>query len=572
LTGRQALTLRRDFLRAHPDTELTEELEMKNEKSTILLEKTLGLRRVRAAETAFDAGISELALYQAEVAIKRLSGHPEKNRGVRKRAYRIESKAEKAVIRQSRYRVESLEARPSPDYLVEVEHSLATALLKMPEGGTEIATQLARYRLRAGERGRGRVEFILALLQHESGFDREAIERLAKLETMRPDADTMARHAKTLVDDDWQNPFGAFERLKRKAGREELAWRLAGEWVRRTRYPNLPKPIAYLVDAPTVALTIVMAPLRALISPWTGSPDFRRAPSLAGYRYLVRYPEGAEQKIVVNWLYDYEGDLKRWGRTLRLADLMPEFDPEVRAELVEKTAEERIAQIDRMERRDNRASVLKGVAREFPDSKGGHSAGMQARIEYEDTSPQHIGITKSFLQENPKVAGRHGIGLNPRLLNDDNSDGELHPDGVVLRGGRILEIRLIADGGNKKDSPESRQRKISKERLMQIAASLDEAVQRNGLIDVGARFAPDPSRDVYLERAGLGVTEDVDLRPTAESSFVYQSLRERYGLVRGRDSILPFDLVLRGSLGDFTLGAFPRWRPPRQTPDAFLYR
>ncbi len=112
----------------------------------------------------------------------------------------------------------------------------------------------------------------------------------------------------------------------------------------------------------------------------------------------------------------------------------------------------------------------------------------------------------------------------------------------------------------------------SRKRLMQIAAALDEAVQRNGLIDVGARFAPDPSRDVYLERAGLGVTEDVDLRPTAESSFVYQSLRERYGLVRGRDSILPFDLVLRGSLGDFTLGAFPRWRPPRQTPDAFLYR
>jgi len=572
LTGRQALTLRRDFLRAHPDTELTEELEIKIDRSTILLEKTLGLRRVRVAEIAFKAGRSELALYQADVAIKRLSGHPEKNDGVRNRAYRIKSKAAESVSRRSRDRIESLEARPSRDDLVEAEHALSVALLELPKGGTDLETQLADYRSQAGEMGRGRVEFILALLQHESGFDREAIERLSILETTRPDKDTMARHAKTLVDDDWQNPFGAFERLKRKAGREELAWRLAGEWVNRTRYPNLPKPVAYMVDAPTVALTIIMAPLRALISPWTGSPDFRRAPSLAGYRYLERFPEGAEQQIVVNWLYDYESDLKRWGRTLRLADLIPEFDPEVRTELVEKTAEERIAQIDRMERRDNRASVLKGVAREFPDSKGGHTAGMQARIEYEDASPQHIGITKSFLQENPTVAGPHGIGLNPRLLNDDDSDGELHPDGIVLRGGRILEIRLVPDGGNKKDSPESRQRKISKQRLMQIAASLDEAVQRNGLIDVGARFAPDPSRDVYLERAGLGVTENVDLRPTAESSFVYQSLRERYGLVRGRDSILPFDLVLRGSLGDFTLGAFPRWRPPRQTPDAFLYR
>jgi len=108
--------------------------------------------------------------------------------------------------------------------------------------------------------------------------------------------------------------------------------------------------------------------------------------------------------------------------------------------------------------------------------------------------------------------------------------------------------------------------------LSQIAASLDEAVQRNSLIDVGARQAPDPSRDVYLERAGLGLTEEVDRRPTAESNFVYQSVRERYGLVRGRDSVLPFDLVVRGSLADFTLGAFPRWRPPLATPDAFLYR
>jgi hypothetical protein len=53
---------------------------------------------------------------------------------------------------------------------------------------------------------------------------------------------------------------------------------------------------------------------------------------------------------------------------------------------------------------------------------------------------------------------------------------------------------------------------------------------------------------------------------------VYESLRERYGVVRGRDSILPFDLVFQGSLFDLSLGAFPRWRQPKETPDAFLYR
>jgi hypothetical protein len=49
-------------------------------------------------------------------------------------------------------------------------------------------------------------------------------------------------------------------------------------------------------------------------------------------------------------------------------------------------------------------------------------------------------------------------------------------------------------------------------------------------------------------------------------------MRERYGMVRSRESILPFDLVLKGSLSNMSLGAFPRIREPRQTPDAFLYR
>ena len=43
-------------------------------------------------------------------------------------------------------------------------------------------------------------------------------------------------------------------------------------------------------------------------------------------------------------------------------------------------------------------------------------------------------------------------------------------------------------------------------------------------------------------------------------------------MVRSRPSILPFDLVLRGSLEDFSLGAFPRLRKPLLTPDAFLYK
>ena len=62
------------------------------------------------------------------------------------------------------------------------------------------------------------------------------------------------------------------------------------------------------------------------------------------------------------------------------------------------------------------------------------------------------------------------------------------------------------------------------------------------------------------------------MRPGAESSNAVRGLRERYGRVRARESIQPGEIVLQGSFDDFGLGAFPRIRMPKPTPDAFLYR
>ncbi|MAG33320.1 MAG: hypothetical protein CL908_20785 [Deltaproteobacteria bacterium] len=571
-TDRQALALRRDFLARHPDTELTESLERRVEKDLAKLEETLARRRVRAAERAFDSNDSGLALHQARTALEILSPHPEKNSRLRGRAAKLEDRASKAVADRDRLEARSLTARRSPPEQRQAELRLATWILEGPLRPNELEAELTAYREFAGPDRSGRIDFIRAMAQNEAGFEAEGRERLARLAGSSADGRDMGRHARTLLDDDWQNPHGAFEELRRKGVREEVAWRLAGEWVRRPRYPNLPTPVAYLIETPTIAMTIILAPLRALISPWTGTPDFQRGAALAGYRYLVRYPDGSEQRPLIDWLYDYEHGRERWSRALRLADLTPDFDPEQRAQLVDDTATAQLERLDEIDRRDARTSTLEGIAREFPDSEGGREAGLLARAEYEDASPQHIRITKSFLLENPSVAGRAGMGLHPGLLNDDPADGELHPDGVLLRGGRLLEILLVAEGAEDDDPPESRLRKISKQRLSRIASTLEESVRRNSLIDVDARHEADATRDVYLERAGLEVTGDADRRPSAESTFVYQSLRERYGMVRGRDSVLPFDLVFRGSLGDFTLGAFPRWRPPRETPDAFLYR
>ena len=71
--------------------------------------------------------------------------------------------------------------------------------------------------------------------------------------------------------------------------------------------------------------------------------------------------------------------------------------------------------------------------------------------------------------------------------------------------------------------------------------------------------------------ARLGLTELPPVGAGGEASFAYRGLRERYGVVRRREPILPFDIVVQGSLSDLSLGAFPRLREPRPTADASLY-
>ena len=572
LTDRQALVLREEFLAAHPDSEIAPKVEKLVVRDRAKLAKTLARRRLRAGDRALDQGQPELALHHGRATLHLLAEYPDDFARLHKQASKLEERASAALAERERRDARSLEARATSEATRTSERALSLALFPRPVAPGELDPELARYLAEAGRNGHGRVEFVKALAQNEAGYEEPARQTLARLAGAAQGRDPMTRHAKQLLDDDWQNPYDAFRRLRRKGRREALGFRLAGEWVNRPHYPNLWPPVAYLIDLPTIAMTLVMAPIRALISPFTGFPDFQRATALAGYRYLLLYPEGAHQRELVTWLYDYEKSEDRYGRALRLADLIPDFPERERQKLVEKSASEQIEQLAKVDRRDQRSSVLRGIVTEFPDSKGGRDAGMKAREELEKASPQHIRITRGFLLENPGVAGQSGLALNPVLLNGDRRDGELHAEGVVLRGDRVLEILLLAEGRDEDAPPVSRLRRISQRRLTQLTAALDEAVRANSLVDAGAGFASDANRETYLERARLGLTDDPELRATAESTFVYESLRERYGMVRGRDSILPFDLVFRGSLGDFTLGAFPRWRPPPETDDAFLYR
>ena len=142
---------------------------------------------------------------------------------------------------------------------------------------------------------------------------------------------------------------------------------------------------------------------------------------------------------------------------------------------------------------------------------------------------------------------------------------------MALLGGREIEVSFLAESGDEHDEPRRTIAVLSPERFARLVSLLEETSFENSLLDSDDVLIPDAQRDVFFERARIGLADETDRRSDAESTFAYRGLRERYGIVRSRRSILPFDLVLRGSLEDFSLGAFPRLRPPRLTPDAFLY-
>ena len=215
---------------------------------------------------------------------------------------------------------------------------------------------------------------------------------------------------------------------------------------------------------------------------------------------------------------------------------------------------------------------MRTVAQEFAGTEAGRRAGRAIRAEIAAASLHRIRISRGFLVENPEVAGPAGVGIRPELLDDDAANGELHPQGMVLLGGDEVAFYYVGPSGDDKDPPLVVHETIGEERLARLVSALEEASFENSLVDVDDAVETDAQRDVFFERARLGLPTDSDKRPVTGADFAYRGMRERYGMVRSRDSILPFDLVIKGSLTDLSFGAFPRIREPRQTPDAFLYR
>jgi hypothetical protein len=520
---------------------------------------------VRAAERALQHDQPRIARLHAE----RAQLHAPDDADVEALIARIARRAIQRDIERASAVAASTDREPADSDRLEL---LQAVWLESPDQlGNHLRSELARA---PDSPLADELEFALATTQIERGAESESWERLDAVARREPDRSNMARHAAVLVFDSWQNPHQAFERELVRSRERAVSTEVLGRYASGPRYQALPEELAYLIDAPLIARQALSTPIRMLLSALGGPParDHRRGAAIVGYRYLDRFPGGEYTREQVAWLFEYESNRGNALAALRLADAIPEFDPQERAALAEQAADQQLAGAVRAGRRDHRAQMLRGVALDFPDSLAGRDAGQLARREAEEATPQRIRLTRGFLRENPQIAGPHGLAIEPSLTDGELHNGELHPRGVTFLGGRILEIALVARSGDEDGEPELVRTEIGAARLARSVSLVEEAATLGVQLDSDDEVGTDGSRDRYFERARLGLTDDIDPRPTAESTYVYQGMAERYGLVRGRDSILPFDLVLQGSVTNLGLGAFPRWREPELTPDAFLYR
>ncbi len=564
LRQRQALAHWKTYVAMHPDTPEAEELAAPVAAAEWRLQRTQRDRDLRVARRALDEDRYPLALVHADRALRRMPEDPE--------ASKLRDAAGARLLESRARQRRSLESSPDLDPAsdAEAQRALAVALLR-PQGDVISA---ARATLAAHPRGAiaDEARFALAIAEGEQGREDSMWRGLEALASKSPRRSNMARHAAALVYDPDSNPYRAYRRARMANVLAHARWVLVGPFAGGPHERNLPRPVEWLVDLPAMAQSLLSMPVRLVQLPWAPPLGTERPVARYARSYLARRPDGSHASDLSDWLMGYEEERGNYLAALRLADVRPDEGPEELEELREQAAQQWLDGAARERDRALRNGMYRQLAREMPETPAGREAGHRARLETLESTPQRILISRGFLLENPRVAGTEGLGLRPELLDDEPANGELHPEGVALLGGSVVEVNYLAADGDPASPPRAERERLGPEDMARVVSVLEETSFRNSLLDADDAIVADADRDAFFERLRLGLADEIDARPEAGSSYAYRGMRERYGMVRSRDSILPFDLVLRGSLSDLSLGAFPRIREPRETPDSFLYR
>ena len=564
LRQRQALAHWKTFLAHNPDAPEAQEIEPRVEDAEWRLQRTWHERELAMAERSLEAGDSRLAFVHADRALR---AEPEDADAI---GLRAEAMQQLLAERRESERSVASESDLDPAADASEQRELAVALLTSRGAPQDLA-----HATDSGA-GSGALDderrFAHALALGQAGQEDAMWSELEDLASADPESSNMARHAAALIASPAANPHGAFV-----ATRSAQRWRTAREVVlgpfsEGPRDRGLWRPFEWLVDLPQMAETLTSLPLRLLELPWKPTDDGQRAVASQARAYLARRPEGEHAEETRGWLEDYESGRGNWLGALPLATQRTDASADEIAELREKAARQWLDGAERERDLALRNGMYRELARDLPETAAAREAGRRARNEAEQTTPQYVRLSRGFLEENPQLAGPECLDLRPELLDRDPANGELHPQGVVLLGGDGIEVNYVARSGDPDDAPRPVRERLAPDEMARIVSALEETSFRNSLLDADDAIVADADRDAFFERLRLGLAEEPDARPSARSSYAYRGLRERYGMVRSRESILPFDLVLQGSLTDLRLGAFPRIRVPRETPDSFLYR
>ncbi len=558
LQERQALKHWKRYIEEHPGAPETPQIVARIESAQQRWFEMKRRRSLRAARKGLELGQDEVALLLSDRALRFSVEDGDAQTLFAEAEARLREK------RAQRRRVLAAPTRLAPEQSGPEARALAVALLdpqadllavadSVLEGPTHTLYPEAR--------------FARAIALFEANREVESWEEMEFVARRR---DGIARHASSLLEQPVAHPYGAFRSAIAEERADLVGQVMLGPMRKGPRELDLPRPLEWMIDGPAFVGTLGGIPQRLISTAFRPPPS--RRPVVHAYRYLKRRPDGEHADEVREWLIEHESDRDNWVGAYQLARRDPDYGDDALEDLEERAAEQGLKSADGQRRRDLKLHYLNEVAMRYPDTEAGAEARERALEEIESAATQSIRISRGFLIENPDAAGPEGLGLRAGLLDDEPHNGELHPDGVTLVGGRDLEIALLAESVDDEDPPEIRHERLSSERLARLVALLDETAIENALIDPLAGFEPDADRDLFFERARLGIAGTRDSRAAASSSYAFVGVREKYSMVRTHKPLLPFDLVVQGTFPDLGLGAFPRLRPPATTPDAILYR
>ncbi|MEE9609468.1 MAG: hypothetical protein V3U03_17160, partial [Myxococcota bacterium] len=507
LQRRQALAHWTSFLTRHPDAPEAESLIPRVNKAKALWHRTRYDHALQAAQRALGRGQTRVALIQADRALH----HVPEDRS----ASELRDRAEERLLGERGNLRRSVQgSTQASSSVVPAQARPLTLALLDPAGDVEAAALALQRSDRDGPLA-DEARFAAAMARGEAGGDSAMWADLEELAERDPAESNMARHAAALVYNPARNAYAAFERAKGRELKQRLLWVLLGPYSKGLPERRIPKPLAWSMDLPAVAQSMIGAPLRAIQLPWSPAPPASRSVAVSAKRYLARHPNGEHAEELRDWLESFEAGRGNWLGAYRVAEKRPGVDEERLAELREKAARQSLKLAQREKRRDVRNTMYRHLTREFPETLAGRTAGQRARTEVENATPQHIRIRRSFLLENPEFAGPKGLGLSPHLLDENTANGELHPDGVALAGGRALEVSYVARSGDEDDPPLRSFQMISEERLARLVSQLEETSFRNSLEDSLDQLGSDAHRDVFFERARIGLADEVDPRALA---------------------------------------------------------